>query len=51
MHDETISLTLQLNMADAKSERLENENKDLVDRWMKKMAQEADAMNDESKFS
>lgn len=51
MHDETVSMTLQLNMADEQSEKLRRENKDLVDRWMKKMAQEADAMNDKSKFS
>lgn len=51
MHDETVSLTLQLNMADERSQKLEKENKELVDRWMKRMAQEADAMNDKSKFS
>ena len=51
MHDETVSLTLQLNMADERSQRLEKENKELVDRWMTRMAQEADAMNDKSKFS
>lgn len=44
-------MTLQLNMADERSEKFEKENKELVDRWMKKMAQEADAMNDKSKFS
>lgn len=51
VHDETVSLTLQLNMADERSQRLEKENKELVDRWMKRMALEADAMNDGSKFS
>jgi len=51
VHDETVSLTLQLNMAEERSQKLERENKELVDRWMKRMAQEADAMNDESKFS
>ena len=50
MHDETVSLTLQLNMAEERCEKLQKENKDLVDRWMKKMAQEADAMNNDSKF-
>jgi len=51
VHDETVSLTLQLNMADERSQKLEKENKELVDRWMMRMAQEADAMNDKSKFS
>ena len=51
VHDETVSLTLQLNMAEEQSQKLEQENKDLVDRWMTRMGQEADAMNEESKFS
>lgn len=51
VHDETVSLTLQLNMAEEHSQELRRENKDLVDRWMARMGQEADAMNEESKFS
>lgn len=51
VHDETVSLTLQLNMADEQSQKLQRENKELVDRWMKRIGQEADAMNDESQFS
>jgi len=51
VHDETVSLTLQLNMADEQAEKLQRENKELVDRWMARMGQEADAMNDKSKFS
>lgn len=51
LHDETVSLTLQLNMAEEHSQKLRRENKDLIDRWMARMGQEADAMNDESKFS
>ena len=51
MHDESVSLTLQLNMAEENSQKLQQENKDLVDRWMVRMGQEADAMNEESKFS
>ncbi|KAL9124778.1 MAG: hypothetical protein Q9175_008182 [Cornicularia normoerica] len=50
VHDETVSLTLQLNMAEERSQKLRRENKELVDRWMARMGQEADAMNDESKF-
>ena len=51
VHDETVSLTLQLNMAEETSQKLKRENKELVDRWMARMGQEADAMNDKSKFS
>jgi hypothetical protein len=46
-----ISLNLQLNMAEQRSKKLQKENKDLVDRWMARMGQEADAMNEASRFS
>ncbi|KAJ5629666.1 Autophagy-related protein 16 [Penicillium herquei] len=49
--DEMATLNLQLNMADQKSNQLQRENQELVDRWMKRMGQEADAMNNASKFS
>lgn len=51
VHDETVSLTLQLNMAEEQSQKLQHENKELVDRWMARMNQEADAMNVNSRFS
>ncbi|KAL6721575.1 autophagy protein 16, interacts with Atg12p-Atg5p [Lecanora helva] len=51
VHDETVSLTLQLNMAEERSQKLQQENKDLVDRWMARVGEEADAMNKESKYS
>ncbi|KAI9871918.1 MAG: hypothetical protein M1830_002294 [Pleopsidium flavum] len=51
VQDEMISLHLQLNMAEERSRKLQRENKDLVDRWMARMGQEADAMNDASTFS
>lgn len=51
VHDETVSLTLQLNMADDRARKLEAENQELVKRWMKRMGEEADQMNEESKFS
>lgn len=51
VHDETVSLTLQLNMAEEQSRKLQSENKELVDRWMARMGQEADAMNVNSRFS
>ncbi|KAK4554328.1 autophagy protein 16, interacts with Atg12p-Atg5p [Recurvomyces mirabilis] len=48
--DEMVALDLQLNLAEAKSKKLVGENKDLVDRWMKRMGQEADNMNRDSKW-
>ncbi|KAK4696802.1 hypothetical protein P7C71_g1178, partial [Lecanoromycetidae sp. Uapishka_2] len=51
VHDETVSLTLQLNMAEEQSQKLQHENKELVDRWMARMGREADAMNVNSRFS
>ena len=49
--DEMATLNLQVNMAEERSRKLQRENKELVDRWMVRMGQEADAMNDASKFS
>jgi hypothetical protein len=46
-----VSLNLQLNMAEEVTRKLQKENKDLVDRWMARMGQEADAMNNASKYS
>lgn len=46
-----VSLNLQLNMAEEATRKLREENKDLVDRWMARMGQEADAMNNASKYS
>ncbi|KAL8793933.1 MAG: hypothetical protein Q9195_003446 [Heterodermia aff. obscurata] len=51
VHDENLSLTLQLNMAEERSQKLQAENKELVDRWMKRMGKEAEDMNKASKFS
>lgn len=45
VQDEVIALNLQLSMAEKERDRVKRENKELVDRWMKRMAQEADAMN------
>ncbi|KAI6779399.1 uncharacterized protein J7T54_005213 [Emericellopsis cladophorae] len=43
--DEIVALNLQLAMADKEVARVKQENKELIDRWMKRMGQEADAMN------
>lgn len=40
-----ITLNLQVAMAEKERDKVKSENKELVDRWMKRMAQEADAMN------
>lgn len=50
VQDENMSLNLQLNVAEQQSTKLKKENKELVDRWMARMGQEADAMNDTLKF-
>lgn len=49
--DELAALELQLNMSEQQKDRLQKENKELVDRWMARMGEEADAMNDASRFS
>jgi hypothetical protein len=51
VHNEMVSLNLQLHMVEKRSEKLERENKELIDRWMTRMGQEADAMNHASKWS
>lgn len=45
VQDEMITLNLQLTLAEKDRDKVRAENKELVDRWMKRMAQEADAMN------
>ncbi|EWY91612.1 hypothetical protein FOYG_08666 [Fusarium oxysporum NRRL 32931] len=45
VQDEMIALNLQMSMAEKERDKVKRENKELVDRWMKRMAQEADAMN------
>lgn len=36
---------MELNLTEQKNTRVAAENKELVDRWMKRMGEEADAMN------
>lgn len=38
-------------MAEDRTSQLQQENKELVDRWMARVGKEAEAMNDASKFS
>ncbi|EME47814.1 hypothetical protein DOTSEDRAFT_86218 [Dothistroma septosporum NZE10] len=43
--DEMVALQLQLNMAEQRSEKLKQENKELVERWMRRMGEEAERVN------
>ncbi|KAK7908545.1 hypothetical protein PG985_015848 [Apiospora marii] len=45
VQDDNLTLNIQINMTEQKAAKVAAENKELVDRWMKRMAQEADAMN------
>ncbi|KAI4243569.1 MAG: hypothetical protein L6R40_003392 [Gallowayella cf. fulva] len=42
---------LSLNMAEDKVQKLKKENEELVERWMARMGEEANAMNEASKFT
>lgn len=45
MQDEMITLNLQVSLAEKERDKVKKENKELIDRWMKRMTQEVDAMN------
>ena len=48
--DEMVAQSLQLNMAEQKMAKAERENKELTERWMKRMGEEADRMNRDSQW-
>jgi chromosome segregation ATPase len=50
VQDEYVAMELQINMLEEKNKRLEAENRELVDRWMKKKAEEAEEMNRASRW-
>jgi chromosome segregation ATPase len=50
VQDEVVTLNLQLNLADDEVRKLRAENQELVDRWMKRKGEEADRMNEVSRF-
>lgn len=50
VQDDMLVLQLSLNVAESKARKLEDENANLVDRWMRKVAEEADKMNDANAF-
>ncbi|EME85733.1 uncharacterized protein MYCFIDRAFT_64921 [Pseudocercospora fijiensis CIRAD86] len=43
--DEMVSLQLQLNLAERRREEVEVENRELVERWMKRMGEEVERVN------
>ncbi|KAI0805313.1 autophagy-related protein 16 [Xylaria sp. FL0064] len=45
IQDDNLTLNMELNMTIQKKAKVEAENKELVDRWMKRMGHEADALN------
>ncbi|KAI1331176.1 autophagy-related protein 16 [Xylariaceae sp. FL0255] len=45
VQDDNLTLNIQLDVMEQKVTKVQAENKDLVDRWMKRMGHEADAMN------
>lgn len=48
--DEMVAQGLQMNLAEQRSEKLERENRELVERWMKRMGEEAERVNRDSKW-
>jgi len=45
VQDEMITLGLQMTVAEKERDAVKKENKELVDRWMRRMTKEVDAMN------
>lgn len=45
VQDEMITLNLQLSLSEAERDKVKAENQELVDRWMRRMAVEVEAMN------
>ncbi|KAH8158304.1 hypothetical protein CIB48_g9940 [Xylaria polymorpha] len=45
IQDDNLTLNMELNMTIQKAAKVQAENKELVDRWMKRMGHEADALN------
>ncbi|KAI1108320.1 autophagy-related protein 16 [Nemania sp. NC0429] len=45
IQDDNLTLNMELNMTVQKAAKVQAENKELVDRWMRRMGREADALN------
>ncbi|KAI0180813.1 autophagy protein 16 [Hypoxylon sp. FL1284] len=50
IQDDNLTLNIQLDVTEQKAAKVAAENKELVDRWMKRMRHEADAMNLENEL-
>ena len=48
VQDENVGLEMQMNIAEERARKLEEENRELVERWMKRMGTEAEKMNEGS---
>ena len=48
--DEQVAQALQLNMAEERAGKLERENAELVERWMKRVGEEAERVNRDSRW-
>ncbi|KAF3247653.1 hypothetical protein TWF192_006513 [Orbilia oligospora] len=51
LQDEIIALNIQLNIGEQAKMRLKSENEELISRWMALKKDEAEAMNNNSKYS
>ncbi|KAK6516737.1 hypothetical protein TWF506_006629 [Arthrobotrys conoides] len=51
LQDEIIALNIQLNIGEQAKARLKSENEELISRWMALKKDEAEAMNNNSKYS
>ena len=47
LHNESVAMNLQLNLLEERNVKLDQDNQQLVDRWMARKGQEADTMNRE----
>ena len=50
VQDENATLNMQLNVMEEEKQKLQTENRELVDRWMKRVGEEAEKMNEVGKF-
>lgn len=46
VQDEMVALNLQLNMTEQENERLKKENEELTTRWVRKMEEQANSLNE-----
>lgn len=46
-----VALGLQLSVAEQKSERLERDNRELLERWMRRVGEEVERVNRDSEWT